>query len=87
MIGKEECMEVRILKKQGKSIREISRITGLCRNTVRKFLRSTADRRYKERVKRPGKLDPFKALLEERVKAALPHRILGQQLPTPQIDD
>ena len=75
MIGKEECMEVRILKKQGKSIREISRITGLCRNTVRKFLRSTADPRYKERAKRPGKLDPFKAFLEERVKAALPHRI------------
>jgi len=76
MIGKEESMEVRILRdKQQKSIREIARITGLSRNTVRKYLRSKADPRYKERAKRPVKLDPYKAFLEERVKAALPHRI------------
>jgi len=76
MTGKEECMEVRILsEKQHKSIREITRITGLSRNTVRKYLRSRADPRYKTRTKRPSKLDPFKAFLEERVKAALPHRI------------
>ena len=76
MIGKEESMEVRILRdKQHKGIREISRITGLSRNTVRKYLRSKADPRYKERAKRPGKLDPYKAFLEERVKAALPYRI------------
>lgn len=76
MTGKEECMEVRILsEKQHKSIREITRITGLSRNTVRKYLRSRADPRYKTRPKRPSKLDPFKAFLEERVKAALPHRI------------
>jgi len=76
MTGKEECMEVRILKeKQHKSIREITRITGLSRNTVRKYLRSRADPRYKTRPKRPSKLDPFKAFLEDRVKAAVPHRI------------
>lgn len=76
MTGKEECMEVRILRdKQHKSIREITRITGLSRNTVRKYLRSRADPRYKARPKRPSKLDPFKAFLEERVQAALPHRI------------
>ncbi|ACM20760.1 transposase, IS21 family [Geotalea daltonii FRC-32] len=78
MTGKEECMEVRILRdKQHKSIREITRITGLSRHTVRKYLRSRADPRYKTRPKRPSKLDPFKAFLEERVKAALPHHILS----------
>lgn len=76
MIGKEEWMEIRILSsKQGKSIREIHRITGHSRNTIRKFLRSAAEPTYKERAKRPGKLDPFKGFLQERVKAALPHRL------------
>lgn len=76
MIGKEECMEIKILsEKQGKSIREIARITGHSRNTVRKFLRSAAEPRYKQREKRPRKLDPFKGFLKERVKAALPHRL------------
>jgi transposase len=75
MIGKEEIMEIRILSKQGKSIREINRLTGISRNTIRKFLRTSSEPRYKERAKRPGKLDPFKNFLEERVKAALPHRL------------
>lgn len=75
MIGKEEWMEIRILSKQGKSIREIHRITGHSRTTIRKVLRSTAEPKYKEREKRPGKLDPFKGFLAERVKAALPHRL------------
>ena len=75
MTGKEECMEIRILSRQGKSIREIKRITGHSRNTIRKFLRSSAEPKYKERTKRPGKLDPFKSFLEERLKAALPHRL------------
>lgn len=75
MIGKEECMEIRILSRQGKSIREINRLTGHSRNTIRKFLRSAAEPKYKERTKQPGKLDPFKNFLEERMKAALPHRL------------
>lgn len=75
MIAKEECMEIRILSKQGKSIREIHRITGHSRNTIRKFLRSAAMPAYKKRGPRPGKLDPFKTFLEERQKAAAPHRL------------
>jgi transposase len=76
MIGKEESMEIRILsQRQGMSIREIARITGHSRNTVRKFLRSSAEPRYKERGRRPTKLDRYKTFLEERVKAALPHRL------------
>jgi transposase len=75
MIGKEEYMEIKIYQKQGKSIREISRVTGLSRNTVRKYLRSAADPKYRQRDKRPGKLDQFKVFIEDRVKAALPHRL------------
>lgn len=75
MIGKEESMEIRILKRQEKSIREIRRITGHSRNTIRKFLRSSMEPGYKPRERKPGKLDPFKGFLEERMKAALPHRL------------
>jgi transposase len=75
MIGKEEHMEIRILKRQANSIRGIVRTTGRSRNTVRKYLRSTAEPKYKVRPKRPGKLDPFKEFIEDRFKATLPHRL------------
>ena len=39
MITEERCMEIHILSRQGKGIREITRVTGLSRNTVRKYLR------------------------------------------------
>lgn len=39
MLTKEEEMEIEILSKQGHSIRQIARITGRSRNTVRKILR------------------------------------------------
>lgn len=68
MITEESRIEIRLLSRQGQGIREISRITGLSRNTVRKYLR------YPEKVpgdsKRKGrgsKLDPFKACLKRRV--------------------
>ncbi len=44
MITEERCMEIHILFRQGKSIREIARITGLSRNTVRKYLRESYNR-------------------------------------------
>lgn len=75
MIAQERWMEIQILAKQGKSIREISRITGHSRNTVRRCLRSAAWPSYKERPPRPGKLDPYKKYLEERAAASKPHRL------------
>ena len=59
-------MEIHILAKQGKGIREISRMTGHSRNTVRRCLRSAAWPSYKKRPPRPEKLDPYKKYLEER---------------------
>jgi len=75
MILQERWMEIKILARQGKSIREIARITGHSRNTVRRYLRSQAWPGYKKRNKRPSKLDPFKKYIEERLEAARPHRL------------
>jgi len=76
MTKKEECMEMRILSRQGKGIREISRMMGVSRNTVRKYLRTEQkEPTYEQRPKRPGKLDPFKEYLRGRIKAAAPHRL------------
>ena len=75
MISQERWMEIRILAQQGRSIREIARMTGLSRNTVRRYLRSHAWTGYKKRAERPGKLDPFKRYIEERLDAAAPHRL------------
>jgi len=68
-------MEVRILRKQGKSLREIAAETGLAVNTVRKYLADEAPPRYGPRATQPGKLEPFKEYLIDRVKAARPEWI------------
>jgi transposase len=68
-------MEILVLHRQGKGLREIARETGLSRNTVRRYLRSSEAPRYKPRPRRPAKLDAFKSYVEERLKAAAPERI------------
>lgn len=42
---------------------------------MRKYLRSQAEPGYAPRPEHPRKLDPFKAYIEERIKAARPHWI------------
>jgi transposase len=68
-------MEVRILRRQGMGLRAIAQQTGVSVNTVRKYLADEAAPRYKSRASRPGKLEPFKAYLTERIEAARPHWI------------
>lgn len=68
-------MEIDVLHRQGKGIREIARLTGLSRNSVRRVLRGGAKERYGPRRERPTKLDPFKDYVRERVISALPARI------------
>lgn len=76
MLTAEEQMELEILKKHGTSIRELARATGRSRNTVRRYLREgEAASVRKPAPKRAEKLDPFKAYIVERVKAAAPDRI------------
>lgn len=40
MLNLDQFMNIRFLQKQGHSVREIARMTGHSRNTVRKFLRA-----------------------------------------------
>ena len=71
MLVAQEAVEIRVLRRQGKSIREIARLLDVSRNTVRRYLRSEGLPRY-ERVAQSSKLDPYKQYIGERVKAATP---------------
>jgi transposase len=68
-------MEIGILRRQGKSLREIACETGLAVNTVRKYLAEEGPPRYGPRQRRPGKLEPFKEYLVKRIEAAKPYWI------------
>lgn len=68
-------MEIRILRKQGKSLRAIGREAGVSVNTVRKYLADDQAPRYKRRLAKAGKLEPFMGYLRQRVEAARPHWI------------
>lgn len=68
-------MEMKILYRQGVSIREIARQMGVSRNTVRKYLRSQDEPQYVARPRRASKLDPFSSYIAERVEAARPQWI------------
>ena len=74
MISQDQFMEIKILAKQGKGIREIARVMGLSRNTVRKYLREDSKPEFKN-TKRPSKLDMYKTYLQERIDAAAPDKI------------
>jgi transposase len=62
MIPQEVWMDVRLLSRQGASIRKIARLTGLSRTTVRKILAQKAPKPYGPRKPRPTKLEPFEPL-------------------------
>lgn len=75
MIGAEGALEIRVLHRHGKGVREIARETGLSRNTVRRYLRDEAATRYTARPKRAAKLDPFREYVAGRLDAAAPEMI------------
>lgn len=75
MLTKETQVEIHVLHKQGKSIREIARLTGSSRNSVRKVIRGEAKAAYGPRKPRSSKLDPFRDYVRERVLAASPDHI------------
>ena len=69
-------MELAVLRKHGASIREVARVTGHSRNTVRRYLRGGEEaERRKLAAKRAEKLDDFKDYIVARVHAASPARI------------
>lgn len=65
MLDMEEWMNIKAMKREGHSIREISRRTGRSRNTVRKVLRHAAPEK-KKRKKKGSILDEYKAYLKKR---------------------
>ena len=69
MLTQEQCVEIRVLSRQGKSIRGIAKELGVSRNTVRDHLRDPRPRRYGPRVPRATKLDPYRAYLECHLSA------------------
>ena len=75
MIGVELAMEIRVLAKHGKGVREIARETDASRNTVRRYLRDEEAVRYAQRAPRPTKLDPYRDYVLERLRAAAPDAI------------
>jgi transposase len=67
VIGVERWAEIRRMHRvEGRSIREISRRTGVHRETIRRALAADAPPRY-ERAPVPSKLDPFKPWIEEQL--------------------
>ena len=74
MLVVERAVEIRVLRRQGKSVRAIARILDVSRNTVRRYLRCAGLPHY-ERGARPSKLDQYKQYIAERVKAAAPEWI------------
>ena len=60
----EEAVEIRVLRRQGKSIREIARTLEVSRNTVRRYLHVEGLPRYQRA--RASKLDPYKHYIAER---------------------
>ena len=73
MVRQEVWMDVKLMHRQGHSLRHIARLTGLSRVTVRRILSSPTPKGYGPRPPRPNKLDPFVPQLEglvgERPKA------------------
>ena len=69
-------MEIRIMRRQGTSIRSIAKELSISRETVRKYLRSPGlEPVYGPRAPRPSKLDPYKAYTRQRLRDAAPRRL------------
>ncbi len=73
MLRGRDVDEVRQLYRQGVSITEIRRMTGLSRDTIRKCLseKPEGSPQYGPRSARASKLDPFKEYLEKRRQAGV----------------
>ena len=76
MLTGEMTLEIRILHRQGLSIRAIGRQLQISRATVRKYLRAPdLAPGYGPRELRASKLDPFKPYLTMRIAEAAPRRL------------
>jgi transposase len=69
MITQEYWMDLKLLSRQGMSIRAIARSTGLSRNTVRRALSAKTPPGYKARPVKERKIDPYLDYLRDQVAA------------------
>lgn len=67
MIKLEDWMDIKIMYKEGYSIRAIAKISGLSRNTVRRVVLEKVPKEFKK-AKRGSKLDEYKGYIEKRYK-------------------
>ena len=74
MLVAEEAVEIRVLSRQGKSIRDIMRMLKILRNTMWRYIRGEGRPQYERRAG-PSKLDDYKQYIAERVRAAAPEWI------------
>ncbi len=65
-------MQIKILHRQGKSLRAIACETGCSVNTVRKYLADEAAPQYRDRPGRKTKIAAFEEYVQKRVAAAVP---------------
>jgi transposase len=64
MITKEVCMDIKVMHRNGLSIRKIARNTGLHRNTVARYIESDALPEYTKR-QRASILNPWRQIIED----------------------
>ena len=75
MLTQEDAVEIRVMARRGESVRAIAKELDCSRNTVRRYLRDEAARRYGPREPRACKLDGYQAYLSERIAQARPRWI------------
>lgn len=69
MLTPDQFMDIKLLHKEGHSIRQIAKATGLSRNTIRNVLRKKVPLPF-QTPQRPSKLDPFKDYISHRYRDA-----------------
>lgn len=73
MLGELEMFELKIMYKQGYSLKEISRKTGYSINTVRKYARDNKQAKYIRSRTNISKIENYKAYLSKRILEASPN--------------
>ena len=73
MLEEIEVFEIKIMQKQGASLKDISRKTGHSINTIRKYARDNKPTKYIRTKERISKLEDYKSYLNRRIHEAAPH--------------
>jgi transposase len=69
MLNPDQFMDIKLLHKEGHSIRHIAKLTGFSRNTIRRVLREKVPGPF-QTPDRPSKLDPYKDYITTRYRDA-----------------